>query len=104
MAQQPPIGPRWRGNGPAAAGPGRTQSSGAAPKVRSFVVLALLLAIAGAVTAWLFYMQPPPEPYLLTLPIREYAARQWPVNFFAVQDSELLLQHFKEDRRKKAYD
>src|SRR6185369_250187 len=96
MAPQPPTGPRWRPAGPTATGRAAAPTSSKRGKV--FGLLALLLALAGAVAAWLLFFRPMPEPFFLTLPIREYKAPQWPVNAFAVQDARLLLPRFKAGR------
>lgn len=103
-AEQPAPKPpspaqRWRG-GQRAAGSGRGTSSRGR---QLFVLVAVLLALGGAALAWLLFVRGLPAPYVLSLPIREYTARQLPANAFAVQDSDVLLQHFPGDH-KKAYD
>jgi hypothetical protein len=63
----------------------------------------VLLALGGAVVAWLFFLRGLPSPYFLSLPIREYSAKQLAPNAFAVQDCDALLQHFPKDH-KRAYE
>lgn len=67
---------------------------GAAPRaarVQKLVgLLALLLALLGAVAGLLFYLRGMTPPDLVTLPIREYQSPNWPVNPWVYQDSLVL--------------
>ncbi len=76
-------------------------SSGKARKL--FTLLGILLALAGAVAALIFFPSAPSPPHFLTLPIREYRVEQWPTNPFAVQDGELLVKHFEDGKTKEAF-
>lgn len=96
MAEEQPKPPpsvpqRWKKATTAPAG-GTLPMSGRRKK--AFVLLAVMLALAGAIAAWLFLIRPFREPYFVTIPISEYRARQFPVNALAAQDSAALIRHF----------
>src|SRR5262245_1349975 len=101
--QTPPHGmsgvPRWRGQ--VKNDPHRPAVASSKQK-KAFALIAILLALSATAIAWLLFVRPMEAPFFLTLPIREYSVPELPTNPLAVQDSDLLLQHFPEN--KKAYE
>jgi hypothetical protein len=83
--------PRWRGSSPAAAGDDRRARRKGGRRL--FVPLLLLLALLGAAVAWLYLIKPPPTPYFLTMPVREYKFQQF-ANPLAQRDGMALRRHF----------
>jgi hypothetical protein len=61
-----------------------------------FIVLAAMLALVGAIAAWLLFLRPFTEPEFLTIAITNYRDRAYPVNAFAEEDSEALRKHFQQ--------
>jgi hypothetical protein len=91
---------RWRGTSGGKHGPGAASSSRGR---KLFWLLAVLLALVGAIAALIFFQRPTGAAYFVTLPIREYSSESWPTNPLAVQDGVALLNHFAEDQRKNAF-
>jgi hypothetical protein len=67
------------------------------------VVLATMLALAGALIGFLLYIRPYRPPAFLSLPITEYRDRRYPPNDFAQQDGEALLQRFHAEGNRLAF-
>jgi hypothetical protein len=102
-AKPEPSGPNgrgWRGRG-AAARPGAPAPS---RRRKAILLLGIMLALAGAAAALLFFLAPFEAPYFVTIPVTEYTARELPPNPLAEQDSDALLRYFPEGRRKKAFE
>jgi hypothetical protein len=89
----PPRG--WRD---ASAGGTPESSASSRPKGSSnkgkqiFTVLAVMLALAGAVVGILYLIRPTPRPYFVPIFITEYTKRQIPVNFQAESDRKALVE------------
>ena len=102
----PPAQPRkqnWRHTAPSASVVRKPSVSRRGKKI--FALSAVLLALGGAVAAWLLFVKPVQSPYFLTIPVSEYTSADLPANAFAEQDSDALLKHFTEnDRGKKAFE
>jgi hypothetical protein len=81
----------WRPH-PTTAPIGRRGPSARGKKI--FMALALMLALAGAVVGFLFYINPFGPPVFLSLPITEYTDHRLAPNAFAHQDGEALLRRF----------
>jgi hypothetical protein len=63
-----------------------------------------MLALVGALVAWVLFLRVFRSPVFLTIPIVEYTDPHFPPNSLAEQDSDALLQCFEEGKRTKAFD
>jgi hypothetical protein len=70
---------------------GPAPGSPAAKRKQIFILLFCLLALGGAVAAWIYLIEPPHNPYFLPLCVTEYKDRHIPANAQADQDRETLL-------------
>jgi len=96
-----PPGRRWRSSPKPTEGFQRVAVKSSARTRKALVLSGLILALAGAAAAWLFWPQGLPATGFITIPVREYD--KFPANAFALQDSELLLGRFPESLRSKEY-
>jgi len=102
-APDDPKAHRWRATTKPTEGFKRVEVKTSARRKKALVLVALILALTGAIAAWVFYTKDLPATAFVTMPIREYSIRQFPANAYAVQDSDLLLRHFPEGLRQKDY-
>jgi hypothetical protein len=100
-APDPPAR-RWRATARPEEGFQRVAVKSSARNRKAILLTAVILALGGAIAAWVFYPRGMPEAAFITIPVREYD--KLPFNAFTVQDSELLLKHFPENLRSKEYD
>jgi hypothetical protein len=102
-AEHPDPSPhRWRAADPAARFH-RGAASSSARHRKALILLAVILALTGAIAAWLFYPRGLPVTAFVTIPIREYSDYRYPINPFALQDSNLLVARFPKDLAHHAY-
>ncbi|HZU34878.1 MAG TPA: hypothetical protein VFA18_03165, partial [Gemmataceae bacterium] len=88
----------WRGPTTAAqAGTGRRP--GLSWRGRLVLLLVFALALAGALVGLALRLRSYETPFLLAIPITEYRVPEWPINTFALQDSEALLTYFSNHRQ-----
>lgn len=103
QGQVPPrgvVGRGWRESAAPAAG-GAAPASGRGKKLVG--LLAVLLALAGAVAALLFYVRNLAAPDVLSLAIREYQSPLLPPNALALQDSLVLEKRFAAGKVDRPY-
>src|SRR5579862_572668 len=108
MTSQPPPadqpGRAWRPSapGPAPVAPTKTTVAGAVSHRgrKLFLLLVAIMALGGAIAAWLLYIRRFEEPFLLLIPITQYLDdRELPANGWGEQDSVLLRQHFSQSKK-----
>jgi hypothetical protein len=79
---------------------GSTSAKTASYGTRAFRLLIVMMALAGAIAAWLFLFRGFEPPIFLTIPVTQYPV-DWPTNPLANRDSDLLLEHFRGDTNKQ---
>jgi hypothetical protein len=90
----------WRPTGTAR----KTGESRASSRLTKILVLSVvLLALIGALAAWLLMPSPFPTPYFLTILMTDYRDRHFPPLPFDQQDSTALLQRFVTDHASQAF-
>jgi hypothetical protein len=92
--QAKPQKQEWRSAAPTPAG--RRKPTSNLRRQKAFALGAIILALIGAIAAWVFFVRPLDPPYFLTIPVSEYTAADLPINSFAEQDSDALLKHFAD--------
>jgi len=97
----PSRGQAWRTAPVSTAGPSTTARQS---RTRQFVIFGFLfLALLGAFIGFLFYIQKPDTPFLLTVSMSDYKDPLFPPLPYAQQDSAGLEQYFEEGRRKNGF-
>jgi hypothetical protein len=87
----PPATPAWRGSGKRGGVVHKKTSKGR----RVFTLTAVMLALAGAIAAWVFLIRPQHQAYFVPAAFSEYQRPQLPVNGYADQDRRALSGFFK---------
>src|SRR5580704_15798671 len=82
-------GPRvWRGS---LARPAAAPKASTGKRTQILVVLSAMLALVGAIAAWVFYPSPVRSPYFLAIFINEYKDARIPFSPWSNQDRQALL-------------
>src|SRR5262245_12301984 len=93
--EMPDRRPNWRAGATAAPAARKTAS----PKRGKIIAIILaMLALAGAVAALVFFLQPVPQPYFEAIWIDEYRDARIPINAWADQDRTGLREVRWQDR------
>jgi hypothetical protein len=99
-----PAVPKHKGWRPHAAAPGAKRSGPLGRGKKIFALLAVMVALGGALVGFLLYVRLFHAPVFVSLPVTEYGDRRFRPNAFAQQDARALLKRFDGKGNDLAYD